>query len=411
MDNRVFIKSDTTETLSLIDNGNRFVMIENSSVSGLITRYQHPNHQGSCCLETDENGDVITYEEYHPFGTTSYQATNGTITAAAKRYRYTGMERDDETGLSYHNARYYIPWLGRWLNCDPIGIGDGVNVYAYCGNEPVKNTDKKGTQTKQKETPQKEGFWAGFGDELLKGLLKGIKHIMNNPNYDGNFATKSDKPLTPQELKAYDMDFSKLLDPKTHIEGVVEGIFSTIEFGKAIYNKDGRVAAKNLPGTIATVAIAFSSSKMIRTPSVNSLSIRTGMTLAEKIEIRKLFAREFLKKSGVTDIDRHLEAIHFESPVSIKNLNKGDEVFRYTEIGTDKPKHYYFTNVDVAPGQIGKMTSMYKDPSKWIMEKFTLEKPVEGLTSTIDLAGDKGAIQIFSTEIEAASKVEIIKRY
>jgi len=56
------------------------------------------------------------------------------------------MERDEETGLSYHNARYYIPWLGRWLNCDPIGIRDGVNVYAYCRNNPVNGTDTSGTQ-------------------------------------------------------------------------------------------------------------------------------------------------------------------------------------------------------------------------------------------------------------------------
>ncbi len=90
---------------------------------------------------------MITYEEYHPFGTTSYQATNPAINAAAKRYRYTGMERDEETGLNYHKARYYIPWLGRWLNPDPIGIGDGVNVYAYCRNNPVMNLDKQGTQT------------------------------------------------------------------------------------------------------------------------------------------------------------------------------------------------------------------------------------------------------------------------
>jgi RHS repeat-associated protein len=84
---------------------------------------------------------------YHSFGTTSYQATNGSITAAAKRYRFTGMERDDETGLNYHNARYYIPWLGRWLNPDPIGIGDGVNVYSYCKNNPVTYKDTSGTQT------------------------------------------------------------------------------------------------------------------------------------------------------------------------------------------------------------------------------------------------------------------------
>jgi RHS repeat-associated protein len=90
---------------------------------------------------------------YQVFGTTSYQATNGAITAAAKRYRYTGMERDDETGLNYHNARYYIPWLGRWLNADPIGIGDGVNVYAYCKNNPVAHVDKTGTQTAENKQP------------------------------------------------------------------------------------------------------------------------------------------------------------------------------------------------------------------------------------------------------------------
>ena len=137
-----------SQTLSLIDEGRRFVMFESSvNPDYNLIRYQHPNHQGSCTLETDDTGNVITYEEYHPFGTTSYQATNSSITAAAKRYRYTGMERDDETGLSYHNARYYITWLGRWLNPDPIGIGDGVNVYAYCHNDPIKNSDKQGTQT------------------------------------------------------------------------------------------------------------------------------------------------------------------------------------------------------------------------------------------------------------------------
>jgi RHS repeat-associated protein len=56
------------------------------------------------------------------------------------------MERDEETGLNYHNARYYINWLGRWMNPDPIGIGDGVNVYAYCRNNPVTYLDTEGTQ-------------------------------------------------------------------------------------------------------------------------------------------------------------------------------------------------------------------------------------------------------------------------
>jgi RHS repeat-associated protein len=142
-----FSSGEQTHSLSLIDQGQRFVMIEDSSVYGYLTRYQHPNHQSSCTLETDDTGNVITYEEYHPFGTTSYQATNQSITCKAKRYRYTGMERDDETGLNYHGGRYYIPWLCRWISADKTGIQDGFNVYAYCGNSPISHIDHTGFGT------------------------------------------------------------------------------------------------------------------------------------------------------------------------------------------------------------------------------------------------------------------------
>ncbi|WP_340199982.1 SpvB/TcaC N-terminal domain-containing protein [Ascidiimonas sp. W6] len=147
------------ETLSLIDQGKRFVMVEtrNGIDDGSevkLIRYQLHNHLGSAALELDENSEVISYEEYHPFGTTAYQAKNAAIKSVAKRYRFTGMERDEETGLEYHSARYYLPWLGRWLNTDPIGIADGVNLYAYAGNNPVMHSDTSGTQAR----PQM-GFW------------------------------------------------------------------------------------------------------------------------------------------------------------------------------------------------------------------------------------------------------------
>ncbi len=145
-------------TLSLTDEGHRFVMIEtrNDTDDGTekqLVRYQLGNHLGSACLELDDQARVISYEEYHPFGTTAYQAQNATIRSAAKRYRYTGMERDDETGLAYHSARYYLPWLGRWLSCDPIGVSDGVNLYAYCRNNPVSFSDNSGLSAGDEEKP------------------------------------------------------------------------------------------------------------------------------------------------------------------------------------------------------------------------------------------------------------------
>lgn len=137
-------------SLSLLDEGYRFVMIEtrnniDDGTEKQLVRYQLHNHLGSAALELDATAQVISYEEYHPYGTTAYQAKNATIKSAQKRYRYTGMERDEETGLEYHSARYYMPWLGRWLSSDPIGIEDGLNMYEYVSGSPVLNIDLEGT--------------------------------------------------------------------------------------------------------------------------------------------------------------------------------------------------------------------------------------------------------------------------
>ncbi|WP_158538570.1 SpvB/TcaC N-terminal domain-containing protein [Chitinophaga skermanii] len=139
------------ESLSLVDGDHRFVRIEtrnevNDGTLQHIARYQFTNHLGAACLELDHTGNILSYEEYHPFGTTAYQAVNKTIKTATKQYRFSGMERDEESGLSYHTARYYMPWLGRWLSSDPIGTRGGINSYAYCNNAPLTMIDPGGCQ-------------------------------------------------------------------------------------------------------------------------------------------------------------------------------------------------------------------------------------------------------------------------
>jgi RHS repeat-associated protein len=95
-------------------------------------------------MELDETGLVISYEEYHPYGTTAYHAVASGVEVSAKRYRYTGKEKDEETGLYYHGARHYAPWLGRWTSADPAGLVDGVNLYRYGRNRPVVLIDPTG---------------------------------------------------------------------------------------------------------------------------------------------------------------------------------------------------------------------------------------------------------------------------
>jgi RHS repeat-associated protein len=130
--NSIELERQTTHTM---DDMRRVAIIERRTAGDdgspqTLVRYQSGNHLGSSNLELDDQGQVITYEEYYPYGSTSYQAVRSQ-TEAPKRYRYTSMERDEESGLNYHSARYYAPWLGSWANADPTGLNGGINLYSY----------------------------------------------------------------------------------------------------------------------------------------------------------------------------------------------------------------------------------------------------------------------------------------
>jgi RHS repeat-associated protein len=114
-----------------------------------LFRYQYSNHLGSACLELDHEAAIISYEEYHPYGTSAYRAMKRDSEAPLKLYRYTGMERDEESGLSYHTARYYAIWLGRWTAGDPLGIIDSLNVFQYTKGNPASRFDVKGSFTEE----------------------------------------------------------------------------------------------------------------------------------------------------------------------------------------------------------------------------------------------------------------------
>ncbi len=143
------------QTLHMMDDKQRIALIETTTTDTSVpavtlpsatTRYQFSNHLGTACLELDETAAVISYEEYYPYGSTSYQAGLTVAEVSLKRYRYTGKERDEESGLYYHGARYYAPWIGRWTSCDPMGMVEGPNFYLYAAASPVCMADRNGMQ-------------------------------------------------------------------------------------------------------------------------------------------------------------------------------------------------------------------------------------------------------------------------
>ncbi len=137
--------TDGTNNIALIHAWEKDTLArETADVTQKKIHYQLSNHLGSASLELDENGEVINYEEYFPYGGTSFIAGRNRRDIDLKSYRYSGKERDDFTGLYYFGYRYYAHWIGGWMNPDPLGPEDSENLYLYVQNNPINLTDPNG---------------------------------------------------------------------------------------------------------------------------------------------------------------------------------------------------------------------------------------------------------------------------
>jgi RHS repeat-associated protein len=141
------------ETLHVMDDTRRIAIVETKTREDgnqvanptSVQRYQLSNNIESTALELDENANIISYEEYYPYGDTSYRAGRSASEVSQKRYRYTGKEKDDESGLYYYGARYYSSIIGIFISVDPeFEEYLWISSYAYCANNPVKYIDPDG---------------------------------------------------------------------------------------------------------------------------------------------------------------------------------------------------------------------------------------------------------------------------
>ena len=202
-------------------------------------KYNLDDHLGSSNVLVDENGTLVNQEEYYPFGETSFGSY------AKKRYRFCGKEKDEESGMYYYGARYYSPWLCRFISVDPLA-GKYVfqTPYAYADNNPINKMDYNGEGTdgeqpkndKPKESSTTvvngvsyETYTIKSGDTLSEiaqnkkvdmgflAMMNGIKDVNNIkagdkiliikavPGATNKQAEKSAKQTQPQQASAQKM--------------------------------------------------------------------------------------------------------------------------------------------------------------------------------------------------------------
>lgn len=133
--------------------------------------------QGNIIALIDNSGKVVVEYVYDAWGNHAVLDANGNDLTNASHignrnpFRYRGYFYDVETGLYYLQTRYYDPEIGRFLNMDDISYADpeqfhGLNLYAYCGNDPVNRIDPNGT------------FWGMILiGALIGGLVNGISAL------------------------------------------------------------------------------------------------------------------------------------------------------------------------------------------------------------------------------------------
>ena len=134
-----------------------------------LTYFFHPDHLGSASWITDLSGQPVQHLQYKPFGG-DYIDQQDPTTDYAERFRFTGKERDAETGYDYFGARYYSSSLGIWLSVDPMSDKyPSLSPYVYCADNPVVRIDLDGREPIKPYAGTIAGF-VSFMNSLSTGI-------------------------------------------------------------------------------------------------------------------------------------------------------------------------------------------------------------------------------------------------
>ncbi|WP_219095527.1 RHS repeat domain-containing protein [Pseudomonas sp. UMAB-40] len=263
-------------------------------------RYSLDDHLGSCSLELDRHGALISLEFYYAFGGTAWWAARSEVEADYKTIRYSGKEMD-RSGLYYYSARYYAPWLWRWICPDPEGDVDGLNLYAMVKNNPIAFTDSDG---RMRETPEERADRKTKSHATQKA--RAARSALNQAAYKHTqivkLSARRARDAQRQILNhgsAAAWGSSAAVRVGTHVAGQIisYGVGFGIGIGTAALGAAAGpvgVAAGFATGVAAKKAVSF---------GVDWASERTGLSASVKLKSGKLDPQRIITKGEYKTMD------------------------------------------------------------------------------------------------------------
>ena len=384
-----------------------------------LIRFQLNNHLNSSSTELSETADIISHEEYFPFGDTSYQAVTSDLESNPGRYRYSGKERDEENGFSHHGARYYATAICRWTSADPLGIVDHANLFVYVRNNPVIATDPSGLVSKpvvagavsaavtaySYREATKEGIpssplfslgWSALGSDKAFSRLQGTINDLNSKALAKKAFSSEEETFLVELFKSYAIGGRLLNMPEAAdlAEHYVSGNGSALQISATPYKKSAVVqdatdalqkyiqsqAKKGRPfGTISTASKGFRNSEYFkplmkvngsRDDATQGYVKSSGTVFAEQNNHRLQKADNRFLISAKT---KQLKDGRFKTTYRVDNVydfepySKGS---KYTDLPLRLPSKLSWINSDVKTLRLTDGLSEYMDTGLGIAKPF-----------------------------------------